>query len=167
MQDAVGPQQATTRFVSFFEVSPLSHSLFVPRPSRGATTRQACHRVSPLSRATIRGFRPSLMLRWTRCGLTANLNYGGVGAVLASPDGNVLNGQGGSYRFHWSRDGALSMRTLLETFVPGVTNSSLVMRYMLQYTKFILRIHSQPADPFNQSILSGAALKTTGHPFVR
>ncbi len=83
----------------------------------------------------------------------ANLNYGGVGAVLASPDGNVLNGQGGSYRYHWSRDGALSMRTMLQTFVPGVTNASLVPSYMLQYTKFILKIHSQQ-DPFNQPILT-------------
>jgi glucoamylase len=83
----------------------------------------------------------------------ANLDYGGNGAVLASPDGNVLGGQGGSYRYHWSRDGALSMRALWQTFVPGVVNSSLVGPYMMQYIKFVLRAHSQN-DPFGESILT-------------
>ena len=81
----------------------------------------------------------------------ANLNYQSVGAVIASPDDNVLTG--GSYRYHWARDGALSMRSLLLTFVSGVTNHSLVDPYMKQYVQWVLTVHNQ-TDPFNQDILT-------------
>jgi len=42
----------------------------------------------------------------------ANLNVEGSGAVVAAPD---LNTPGGSYYYHWERDGALSMNALLQT----------------------------------------------------
>lgn len=45
--------------------------------------------------------------------LLKNVNYGGNGAVLASPDANVF--QGGSYRYAWQRDGALVMNVVLQT----------------------------------------------------
>ncbi len=41
-----------------------------------------------------------------------NINVKDSGAVAASPDTDV--GVGGSYYFHWSRDGALSMRAFME-----------------------------------------------------
>lgn len=74
-----------------------------------------------------------------------NLNYGGIGAVIAAPDDNV-NG-GGSYRYHWSRDGALSMRTMFDTLL--TTNASMVFDYMMAYTKFIVNIHQVWEIPFS------------------
>lgn len=35
-----------------------------------------------------------------------------MGGVMASPDTDV--GVGGSYKYHWARDGALTMRTFME-----------------------------------------------------
>jgi len=40
---------------------------------------------------------------------TANIDIQNSGAVVASPDRNT---PGGSYYFHWARDGALSMNAL-------------------------------------------------------
>lgn len=42
----------------------------------------------------------------------ANIDIQGSGAVVAAPDYNT---PGGSYYFHWERDGALSMNALLQT----------------------------------------------------
>ena len=39
-----------------------------------------------------------------------NINIGGKGGVVAAPDTNT---PGGSYYYHWSRDGALTMRFYL------------------------------------------------------
>lgn len=41
-----------------------------------------------------------------------NLNIGGKGGVVASPDTNITQ-TGGSYYYHWERDGALSMRAYM------------------------------------------------------
>ena len=81
----------------------------------------------------------------------SNLNFDGTGGVIASPDADVLGG--GSYRYHWARDGGLSMRAFMMSFVSGVTNSSLVQPYMLKYTQFVQKVHDQ-ADPFGESILT-------------
>eukprot|EP00919_Chromeraceae_sp_WS-2016_P062766 GHVR01148574.1.p1 GENE.GHVR01148574.1~~GHVR01148574.1.p1 ORF type:complete len:174 (+),score=21.12 GHVR01148574.1:731-1252(+) len=40
-----------------------------------------------------------------------NINIHGKGGVVASPDPNT---PGGSYYYHWMRDGALTMRTYME-----------------------------------------------------
>jgi len=42
---------------------------------------------------------------------TNNLNIKGSGAVVAAPDQNT---PGGSYYYHWMRDGALSMKTYID-----------------------------------------------------
>jgi glucoamylase len=39
------------------------------------------------------------------------LNLFGLGAVVAAPDNST---PGGSYWYHWERDGALSMRTFMK-----------------------------------------------------
>lgn len=41
----------------------------------------------------------------------ANLNIEGKGGVVAAPDHNT---PGGSYYYHWMRDGALSMKVYME-----------------------------------------------------
>ena len=56
---------------------------------------------------------------------SANFNINGTGAIMASPGAtpalDVYNIPGG-YRFHWMRDGALSMASMLDTM--PVTNIS-------------------------------------------
>lgn len=49
----------------------------------------------------------------------ANINIEGKGGVVASPDRMVPGG--GSYYYHWARDGALSMRALQEVSPHNVT----------------------------------------------
>lgn len=41
----------------------------------------------------------------------SQLNMFGLGSVVAAPDNST---PGGSYWFHWERDGALSMRTYMK-----------------------------------------------------
>ena len=41
----------------------------------------------------------------------ANIDMFGQGGVVAAPDNST---PGGSYFFHWMRDGALSMRAFME-----------------------------------------------------
>ena len=41
----------------------------------------------------------------------ANINIQGKGGVVAAPDNST---PGGSYYYHWMRDGALTMRTYME-----------------------------------------------------
>eukprot|EP01127_Copromyxa_protea_P012578 TRINITY_DN3302_c0_g1_i1.p1 TRINITY_DN3302_c0_g1~~TRINITY_DN3302_c0_g1_i1.p1 ORF type:complete len:503 (+),score=114.35 TRINITY_DN3302_c0_g1_i1:19-1527(+) len=69
---------------------------------------------------------------------TANINIGGQGGVVASPDTNVP--EGGSYYYHWERDGALSMRALQEI------SSSNVTGLMNNYAQWVLRAQSRQ-DP--------------------
>jgi glucoamylase len=76
----------------------------------------------------------------------ANLNIQGTGAVVASPDTNT---PGGSYYFHWARDGALSMGALLKT----AASVSDVQALMDSYVKWVSKIQ-QESDPHGQSVLS-------------
>lgn len=78
--------------------------------------------VSPFSDAEVATFRELF---------EANINMEQSGAVVAAPD---LNTPGGSYYFHWMRDGALSMRAFEET----TTDRSHVKEYMEQYTKWVI-----------------------------
>jgi hypothetical protein len=54
-------------------------------------------------------------------------NIQSSGAVMASPDDNVLTA--GSYRNHWSRDGALTMRTVLQT-MENTTATALLAQFV-------------------------------------
>jgi len=81
----------------------------------------------------------------------ANLNFQGSGAVIASPDADV--GPGGSYRFHWSRDGALSMRTYMNSYISGAVDWAAFSTNMFSYVKYVLIAHNQ-TDPFGQDILT-------------
>lgn len=54
---------------------------------------------------------------------------------------------------------------MLMTFVPGVTNSSLVTPYFLSYIKFVLASHDQ-ADPHGQSILTEPKFELNGSVYM-
>ena len=73
-----------------------------------------------------------------------NININGQGGVVASPDTNVY--KGGTYYFHWERDAALSMRTVLDIFP-----SSKSLSYMESYVKWVLRVQSN-SDPHGQDV---------------
>lgn len=76
----------------------------------------------------------------------ANINIDGSGAVVASPDTST---PGGSYYFHWERDAALSMQTLLNT----AASVQDVKTEMDAYVKWVGNVQSQP-DPHGQSVLA-------------
>jgi len=63
-----------------------------------------------------------------------NINIENTGAVAAAPD---LNTPGGSYFYHWARDGALTINTLY-TF----TNKSFSQKYTDNYLKWVQLIQS-------------------------
>lgn len=67
-----------------------------------------------------------------------NINIDGKGGVVASPDHNT---PGGSYYYHWERDGALSMRALLQ-----ISNFSSVNKLLDLYTKWVLNVQVE-SDP--------------------
>lgn len=72
-----------------------------------------------------------------------NVNIDSTGAVAAAPD---LHTPGGSYFYHWARDGALTMNTL-QTF----TNASFSAKYVSNYVQWIQKIQSEK-DPNNIDI---------------
>lgn len=106
----------------FFLVTSQRTHLTLPwgPPSQNPNNEPWCFRpsnyspCSPAVQGSSAGnpFSPSDVARM-QAFFQANLDLNGTGAVLASPDADVLSG--GSYRYHWSRDGALSMRALSET----------------------------------------------------
>ncbi len=69
-----------------------------------------------------------------------NINIQGRGGVAASPDPNT---PGGSYYYHWTRDGALSMRSILESrdFVD-------YEQTLKSYGQWVLNTHD--AIPYNK-----------------
>ena len=71
----------------------------------------------------------------------ANLNIDSNGGVLASPDTD--NGPGGSYYYHWMRDGALSMRSYMK--INGF-NLSVIQPMMNSYVHWVLNAQSA-SDP--------------------
>lgn len=70
----------------------------------------------------------------------ANINIQGKGGIVAAPDYNT---PGGSYYYHWMRDGALTMRSFQETN-PG--NFSSIETTVKAYTQWVLKVQNE-ADP--------------------
>lgn len=75
-----------------------------------------------------------------------NINIDGSGAVVAAPDYNT---PGGSYYYHWERDGALSMNALLNT-ADSVED---VKTQMDAYVGWVSKVQKQ-SDPFGESVLT-------------
>merc|ERR1719329_1129132 len=70
-----------------------------------------------------------------------NLDIQGSGAVVAAPDKNT---PGGSYYYHWERDGALSMKTFLDLNLDKGLDA--LREKMDHYMSWIKTVQSQP-DP--------------------
>lgn len=70
----------------------------------------------------------------------ANINIQGKGGVVAAPDPNT---PGGSYYYHWTRDGALTMRTYMEL---NQMRLSTVETKMKAYVAWVRRVHNE-TDP--------------------
>lgn len=75
----------------------------------------------------------------------ANININNQGSIAAAPD---LHTPGGSYFYHWERDGALSMRTLL---MIKQDNWVEIEEIFKSYTNWVIKLYSQ-IDPFGQDI---------------
>jgi glucoamylase len=75
-----------------------------------------------------------------------NINIDGSGAVVAAPDYDT---PGGSYYYHWERDGALSMGALLST----AASIDDVRTQMDAYVGWVSRVQ-QEIDPHGQSVLA-------------
>lgn len=69
-----------------------------------------------------------------------NINYQGVGAVIASRDDKT---PGGAYTFHWARDAALTMNTMLEN-TPFVEADHLFQKYIEFETRAMMNGPSFP-----------------------
>lgn len=67
-----------------------------------------------------------------------NIDIDRTGAITASPD---LNTPGGSYFYHWARDGALTMNTL-----QSFTNNTFSIKYAKDYLLWLQNIQSKK-DP--------------------
>lgn len=72
-----------------------------------------------------------------------NIDIDSTGAVAAAPD---LNTPGGSYFYHWARDGALTINTLFT-----YTNNTFAKKYADDYLKWIQLVQSKN-DPNNIDI---------------
>lgn len=72
-----------------------------------------------------------------------NIDVNFTGAVTAAPD---LNTPGGSYFYHWARDGALTINTLYT-----YTNKTFAKKYSDDYLKWIQLVQSK-MDPNNIDI---------------
>ena len=75
----------------------------------------------------------------------ANINIDGKGGIVAAPDYDT---PGGSYYYHWMRDGALTMRSLQETN-PG--NFSDIESIVKSYAQWVLKVQNE-ADPNSQDV---------------
>jgi glucoamylase len=73
----------------------------------------------------------------------ANININGKGGIAAAPD---FHTPGGSYYYHWERDGALSMRTLIMT-----SSWNNIESIFKSYVNWIINTYSQ-TDPYGQDI---------------
>jgi glucoamylase len=80
------------------------------------------------------GVQPTLSLPFSESEVTtmrgyflANINIQGKGGIVASPDTNT---PGGSYYYHWMRDGALTMRCLQETAAAWSDVETIVKAYV-------------------------------------
>jgi hypothetical protein len=79
----------------------------------------------------------------------ANLNVDGTGAVIASPGAvpALPSSCPGGYHFHWMRDGALSIKALMET--ANITNisTSTIQRVVQSYVKWVTTVTAGSAEP--------------------
>lgn len=64
----------------------------------------------------------------------------GQGGVVAAPDNST---PGGSYYYHWMRDGALSMRVFMQL---NDLNLAKIQERMDHYVNWVLTVQSRP-DP--------------------
>ena len=69
-----------------------------------------------------------------------NLNIQGSGAVVAAPDHNT---PGGSYYYHWMRDGALSMDVFMDLNDRDLTK---IQENMDSYVKWVKNVQSKKDD---------------------
>lgn len=64
----------------------------------------------------------------------ANIDIQGKGGVVASPDRST---PGGSYYYHWMRDGALTMRTYMEINDMDLTKIEAKMKSYVNWVKVV------------------------------
>ena len=69
-----------------------------------------------------------------------NLNIEGSGAVVAAPDHNT---PGGSYYYHWMRDGALSMNVFMDINDNDYTK---VSEFMDAYQGWVAKVQKKNDD---------------------
>lgn len=74
----------------------------------------------------------------------ANINIEGKGGIVAAPDYNT---PGGSYYYHWMRDGALTMRALQDT----TANFSDISATVKTYAQWVVNNQNE-ADPNGQDV---------------
>jgi glucoamylase len=74
-----------------------------------------------------------------------NINIQGKGGIVAAPDYDT---PGGSYYYHWMRDGALTMRCLQETNTGNFSDISTIVK---SYAMWVVNNQNE-ADPNNQDI---------------
>eukprot|EP01038_Epipyxis_sp_PR26KG_P005833 gene5833-8048_t len=90
----------------------------------------------PFSESEVSAFRTNFL---------ANININGQGGIVAAPDYDT---PGGSYYYHWMRDGALTMRCVQET---NTGNFSQVETIVKAYTQWVLMVQNE-ADPNGQDV---------------
>lgn len=79
----------------------------------------------------------------------ANFDVQGTGAVIASPGAvpALPRDLTGGYAFHWMRDGALSVKALMETsYVTGI-NRSMIRRVVKRYVGWVQRVTAGSSEP--------------------
>jgi hypothetical protein len=89
------------------------------------------------------------------------VNILGSGAVVAAPD---LNTPGGSYYFHWARDAALTMYTVLTTIPSGSTTT--VDTYLQAYAGWVNGTHHVQDDNNIDSRIEPKFYIPSGKPFA-
>lgn len=92
---------------------------------------------------------------------SANVNVLNSGAVVASPD---LNTPGGSYYFHWARDAALTMYTVLTT-IPSSSNIG-VDTYLQNYASWVNSTHHVVDDNNIDSRIEPKFYIPSGKPYT-
>lgn len=75
----------------------------------------------------------------------ANINVESKGGVVAAPD---LDTPGGSYYFHWMRDGALTIKSLQDTLPKNYSYDS-IEPILRSFVSWVLKAQSLPPDDTN------------------
>ena len=78
-----------------------------------------------------------------------NLNVNGSGAIVASPGAvpALPDSCPGGYRFHWMRDGALSIRSLMETTNVTKLSATAVAPIVEAYVEWVKSVTAGSAEP--------------------